>query len=717
MPTKREKSNLRPAPLQAILLLIKYALLKTGQLPLLPFFTIRLLLWKRGQTKAVAIAIISLMLIYFYTIFILSVAYQLPSPDRLNYQQTPLTTEIYDRKGQLLYRLYEGRNRTLVKLEELPPYLIQATIAIEDQNFYKHTGVDFAAMLRALYNNLTRRNSKLEGASTITQQLIKNNLLTPEKTYSRKIKEIILSLWAEQIYSKNQILQMYFNEAPYGGPTWGIGAAAQVYFGKIPKDLTLAQSAFLAGLPASPTEFSPYGTRPELGKMRQKEVLKRLVEEKYITLKQAEEAEEEVLTFRSPQNEILAPHFVFYVKDYLSQKYGPAVVSQGGLKIYTTLDLDLQKEAEKITSAEISSLSFLNVQNGAAMVTDAKTGQILAMVGSRDYHYPNFGNFNVTLSPRQPGSSIKVVTYAAAFKAGYSPGNTILDRPVSFKDPRGKSYTPVNYDGIFRGPVSIREALGSSLNIPAVKILYTIGLDSMIQTAKDLGITTFTQPQNYGLSITLGGADVRMIDMMAVYGTLANYGQLQRVTPILKVLDSSGEVLEEYKKNDTKTAIKPEIAYLITSILTDNSARSLSFGPNSLINLGPTVAVKTGTSDNKRDNWTFGYTRDFVVGVWVGNNDNSPMNPTLTSGVTGAAPIWRKIMQMLLAQYPALAFTKPEGVVSAIVDGRRDFAIAGLVPKGLVKVKTEADKIIFSDSFSSYATTSARATIKDENTN
>src|SRR3989344_2465196 len=644
MPTKREKSNLRPAPLQAIPLLIKFTLFKIGHLPLLPFFIVRLLMRKRGRLPkfpSPLLVLISLTLVYFYTIFILSAAYQLPSPDRLNSSRTPLTTEIYDRKGQLLYRLYEGRNRTLVSLEELPPYLIAATIAIEDKNFYKHGGVDFVAMARALYNNLIHQD-KLEGASTITQQLIKNNLLTPEKTYSRKIKEIILALWAEQIYSKNQILKMYLNEAPYGGPTWGIGSAAQVYFGKIPQDLTLAQSTFLAGLPASPTELSPYGTRPELGKIRQKEVLKRMVEEKYITPKQAEEAEGEVLTFRPPQNEILAPHFVFYVKDLLSQKYGPAVVSQGGLKIYTSLDLDLQKEVEKIISSEISSLSSLNVQNGAAMVTDGKTGQILSMVGSRDYHYPGFGNFNVTLSLRQPGSSIKVVTYAAAFKAGYSPGNTILDTPISFKDPWGKSYTPVNYDGTFRGPVSIRQALGSSLNIPAVKMLYTIGLDSMIQTAKDMGITTFNKPQNYGLSITLGGADIRMIDMMTVYGTLSNVGQLQRVTPILKVTDSTGEVLEEYK-SDTKTAIKPGIAYLVTSILTDNNARSLAFGPNSLLNLGPAVAVKTGTSDNKRDNWTFGYTSDFVVGVWVGNNDNSPMNPTLTSGVTGAAPIWRKI--------------------------------------------------------------------------
>ncbi|MDP3758614.1 MAG: transglycosylase domain-containing protein, partial [Candidatus Daviesbacteria bacterium] len=361
------------------------------------------------------------------------------------------------------------------------------TIAIEDQNFYRHIGIDPVAIFRALDHNL--RNNTQEGASTITQQLIKNSLLTPEKSYVRKIKEVILALWAERIYSKEAILQMYFNEAPYGGSNMGIAAASQTYFGKSSSELNLAEAAYLAGLPVSPTEFSPYGSRSDLTKLRQKEVLERMVKEKYITREEADNAFAEELNIKPPVNNILAPHFVMFVRDFLSEKYGPRVVSQGGLKIYTTLDLNLQEIVETIVKEEVDKLKPLNVQNGAALVTDTN-GQILAMVGSKDYHEPNFGNFNVTTSLRQPGSSIKVITYATAFKKGFSPGNTVLDTPVRFND-GVNIYAPVNYDGVFHGPVSIRTALGSSYNIPAVKMLATVGMDDALKTALDLGITTF----------------------------------------------------------------------------------------------------------------------------------------------------------------------------------------------------------------------------------
>lgn len=678
---------------------------------------------KVSKKTKISLAVLAIFfLLFFYTSFILNAAYQLPSPERLISPNQPLTTEFYDREGRLLYRLYEGRNRSLVKLEDIPKYLIDATIAIEDKNFYKHGGIDLEAIVRALYHNL--RNGEQEGASTITQQLIKNSLLTPEKTYSRKIKEIILALWAESKYSKNQILQMYFNETPYGGPNWGIKAAAKSYFDKEPKDLNLAESAFLAGLPASPTEFSPYGTRPELGIERQKEVLRRMKGEKYITQSQEQTALNEKLNFLPPQDHIKAPHFVFYIKDILSQKYGPRVVSQGGLKIYTTLDLDLQLKVEKILSDEVNNLSSLNVQNGASMVTNPKTGEILSMIGSKDYYNPSFGNFNAAIALRQPGSSIKVVTYSTAFKQGLSPGNTILDVPVTFRDEWGNSYSPLNYDNSFHGPVSIRRALGSSLNIPAVKILATVGVDSMIQTARDLGITSFTDPKRYGLSLTLGGGEVKMVEMMGVYGALSQNGKLIKPTGILKVSDSSGNVLEEYQ-DGVSQAVAPEIAYFISSILSDNNARSLAFGANSLLNIPKQfVAVKTGTSDNKRDNWTFGYTSDFVVGVWVGNNDNTPMNPHLTSGITGAAPIWRKIMDLMLTKFPSTVFVKPAGIAEAYVDGRKDLIVSGSIPKGLVRVRTDQDKTIFSDSFSSFATPSAltrpeagQATIKNETVN
>lgn len=743
MVKRKIKNSTKPSVFKVLSLFVQLVLLKVGSLPILvirySLFVIRKLFAlsnfslpqpnrSRGRPRKsppiifhlkrfkkyfrtkvprkikITLAIGTFLLMFFsYTTLILSTAYLLPSPNKLSSLDKPLTTEFYDRNGKLLYRLYEGRNRTLVTLNEIPKFLIEATIATEDKNFYHHFGFDPVAVVRATYANIVE--GRREGASTITQQLIKNSLLSPEKTFQRKFKELILAFWAERVYSKNEILQMYFNETPYGGPTWGIEAAAQTYFGKSTKDLTLSESAFLAGLPASPTEFSPYGSRPELAKDRQTLVLTRMMEEGYITEEERNNAASEELQLKPPINNILAPHFVFFVKDYLSQKYGNRVVSQGGLKVTTTLDLSLQEDVEKIVRESIDSLAGLNVKNGAAMVTDPRTGQILSMVGSRDYYYPGFGNFNAATALRQPGSSIKPITYATAFKKGFSPGNTILDTPVTFKNAWGSPYTPVNYDGTFKGPVSIRTALGSSLNIPAVKLLATVGLDSMIQTARDMGITTFTDTKNYGLSLTLGGGATKMVEMMGVYGTLSQMGTLNPPTPIIKLTDSSGNTLEEYKPSG-RNVLEDGIAYLVTDILSDNEARRLAFGPNSLLNI-PGIAVKTGTSDNKRDNWTFGYSPDFVVGVWVGNPDNSPMNPQLTSGITGAAPIWNKITKTMLSKYPSTDFTRPSGVSEVIVDGRKDLALSGSVPKSLVRTRKETDKFTFTDAFSVFATSSA----------
>lgn len=667
------------------------------------------------KTKIGFAAIFIIFLLYLYTTFILIATYQLPSPERLTSTNKALTTEFYDRNGKLLYRMYEGRNRILIKLDELPSYVLQATIAVEDKNFYSHFGIDLAAIIRAFRANLQKETevngTYLEGASTITQQLIKNTLLTAEKTYRRKIKEIILALWAERLYNKGEIAQMYLNEAPYGGPAWGIEAASQTYFNKSARNLTLAQAAFLAGLPVSPTQFSPYGSNPELGKLRQKEVLRRMIENKFITQYQADLAFAEDLHLKPPQNDIKAPHFVMFVKDLLSAKYGQRVVSQGGLKITTTLDLNIQSQVENIVSEEVGQLGNLNVSNGAAMVLDGKHSQILAMVGSKNYYEPQFGAFNVTTALRQPGSSIKVATYAEAFKQGYSPGNTILDVPVVFRDNWGNSYSPVNYDGAYHGAISIRQALGSSYNVPAVKLLATLGVSEVAQTAQDLGITTFANPKKYGLSLTLGGAEVTMIDMMTVYDTLSQLGSKKEATPILKVTDSDGNLLEEYENNRSQT-IAPEIAYLITHILADNNARKSAFGEKSkLLIEGKTVAVKTGTSDNKRDNWTFGYTPEVVVGTWVGNNNNSPMHPSLTSGVTGAASIWNNIMTYLINGKPDLAFERPAGIAEVFLDNRKDLAISTVLPKSLVRVGQKDNQIIFSDPFSTLASPSAQAAL------
>lgn len=646
-----------------------------------------------------------------YSYFLVSMAHDLPSPQNLKNLPTPTTTEFYDRNGILLYRFYEGKNRTPVKLSEIPVDLVHATIAMEDKNFYSHFGVDFYGIARAMISFL--KYGEVQGGSTITQQLIKNTLLTPERTFERKTKEIILAFWTERIFGKNEILEMYFNEVPYGGTSWGIAAASQTYFGKEVKDLTLAESAFLAGLPASPTTYSPYGTNPELAKLRQKQALRRMVEDGFITQELADKTYSEELQIKTPVNEIKAPHFVLYLRSKLSEEFGNRFVAQGGLKVFTTLDLKVQEMAERIVSEEIDKLKNLNVGNGAAMIISPKTGEILAMVGSKNYWDPNGGNFNVVTALRQPGSSIKPITYASAFKQGYSPGNTLLDTPVSFKS-LWETYTPVNYDGKFHGPVTIRTALGSSLNIPAVKILAVVGLPEMLRTAKNLGITTLNDTNRYGLSLTLGGGEVKMIDMMQVYSTFSQMGTKNKVRETIKITDSKGNIIQDNSSQIGETVIEPGIAFLITDILSDNKARTPAFGSNSLLNIpGHQVAVKTGTTDSKRDNWTFGYTPEYVVGVWVGNNDNSPMNPKLASGVTGAAPIWNRLMTEMLKNKPSSQFQKPPGVVAGTVDGHKDLVVAGITPKSVVgfkkqKVKEAQEKepekevITFTDPFSTY---------------
>lgn len=642
-----------------------------------------------------------------YSLVVVNLVSQLPSPHRLN-SSRPLTTQIFDRQGKLLYQIYEGQNRQLVTLDQIPQHLIQATLSIEDKHFFSHPGVDILAILRAA--KAITFDKQIQGGSTLTQQLIKNTLLSPDQTISRKVKEIILAFWAERIFTKQQILQMYFNEAPYGGPAWGVAAAAQMYFGKKVPDLTLAESTYLAGLPAAPTQYSPYGSYPQKGKERQQEVLANMVDGGFITKEKAEEVSRQSLSFRPPFQNIKAPHFVMYVRDLLAQRYGEKTVSQGGLKITTTLDLDMQQMAEEILAEQLSRLIPLRVGNGAVMVQDPQSGQILAMVGSKDYFDPQEGNFNATLGLRQPGSSIKVATYATAFKQGFSPGTILLDTPVTFNTAGNIPYSPVNYDGKFHGPITLRTALGSSYNVPAVKLLSVLGVDRVIESGRSLGITTWTNPQNYGLSLTLGGAEVKMIDMMTVYGTLASGGIKHPPQPILTVTDSLGNVLEDYREDSSgQRAISEEVAYLLTHILSDNGARTPAFGPSSpLLIPGYSVAVKTGTSDNKRDNWTFGYTPNLVVGVWVGNMDNSPMDPSLTSGITGAAPIWHEIMANLLQARKEASFPKPEGIMEGAVDGKRDLIIAGVPPKRIVtyqKVKQKDDKgeeketITYSDPF------------------
>ncbi|MCL4352926.1 penicillin-binding protein [Patescibacteria group bacterium] len=614
---------------------------------------------------------------------------ELPSPRSLSLRQIPQTTKIYDRNGILLYQIYANQNRTLVPLSVIPAYLKQATIAIEDKNFYHNPGVDFAAIIRAAINDLEGKS--LEGGSTLTQQLIKSSLLTPKTNMMRKIKEAILALWAEKIYTKNQILEMYFNQIPYGGTAWGVQAAAQTYFGKNVKDLDLAQSAFLAGMPRAPTLYSPFGQTPTLWKRRQKEVLDRMAALKYITKQQEKKALSEKLTFRQPENPIRAPHFSMYIKDLLIKKYGLPMVEKGGLKVVTSLDLKLQDKAQEIVSKEVAKDNYLNLTNGAALITNPENGDILAMVGSHDYNDPNGGQVNVTTSFRQPGSSIKAVMYSAALSDGFTAATILNDSPVTYFSPGAPPYSPVNYDHRFHGKVSLRIAFANSFNVPAVKTLNRIGIPAMVAMAKKMGIKSWGNPKQYGLSLTLGAADVTMLDMANVYDTLANQGVRVSLNPLLKVTDARGDVLEEkaagkfsnktwpwaQNQNPGKRVLDPGVAFIISNILADNNARSEEFGLNSPLFIpGHTVSVKTGTSDNIRDNWTIGYTPNWVVTVWVGNDNNSPMQG-LVSGITGAAPIWHSIMAYLLNIKPEKPIPVPSDVIEKPCLGRMEYFIRG----------------------------------------
>lgn len=585
----------------------------------------------------------------------------LPSPQKLSRQEQSLTTKIYDRNGNLLYKIYQEQNRTSVKLSELPLSFKQATIAIEDKDFYRHRGISGRGILRAIYLDLFK--GKKIGGSTITQQLIKNTLLNSEKTWKRKVKEAILAILVEKKYSKDQILEMYLNEVGYGGAAYGIEEASQKYFGKPAKDLDLAESALLAGLTASPTRYSPFGSRPESAKERQKIVLQRMVEDGYISKDRAIAAEVEELKYAPQEIDIKAPHFVMYVKELLVQKYGEKIVENGGLEITTSLDLQTQEIAQKAVAEEVKRLGDLHITNGAALVTNPKTGEILAMVGSKDYFAKDIqGNFNVTTSLRQPGSSIKPVNYSIALENSFTPATLLDDSPITYQVPGQPPYSPINYDHRFHGQVPLRTALGSSYNIPAVKVLATFGVQKMIQRGKEMGITSWNDPSQYGLSLTLGGGEVKMTDMAVVYGTLSNNGIRVDLNPILEIKDSHGEVLEKNSSGTQTPALNPGVAYLLTNILSDNEARTPAFGPNSQLSIpNRQIAVKTGTTQNLRDNWTIGYSPSRVVAVWVGNNDNTPMS-YVASGVTGASPIWRNIMDKVLENQPVEFFSKPEEV-------------------------------------------------------
>lgn len=604
---------------------------------------------------------------------------ELPSPTKLSSPSLPQSTQIYDRNDKLLFTVYTQKNQTFVPLSSIPLYIQQATIAIEDKDFYRHGAIDIRGMIRAFIATVFYKD--IQGGSTLTQQLVKNSLLSQEQTITRKGKEIILAFATELIYSKNKILEMYLNQSPYGGTAYGVEAAAQTYFGKHAKDLDLAESALLAGLPESPTTYSPFGARPQLAKARQVEILTAMEKQGYITKKQRDEAIKKEITYRKLSNTIQAPHFVLYVKELLVEKYGQKVVEQGGLKVKTSLDLDIQQFAQNTIASEVAKLKGYNANNGAAIVTNPATGEILAMVGSKDYFDKDYdGNVNVTLALRQPGSSIKPINYAVGLIHGYTAATPFVDQPTCFPNPAGqKAYCPLNYDGRWNGVIQMRYALANSINIPAVKLLKLNGLEAMIATASAMGIHSFTDPDRYGLSLTLGGGEVTMLEMATAYGVFANQGYRVDLHPILKVTDSKGKTVEEYTPPAAaifgKKVLPSSVAFIISQMLADNDARQFAFGPNSALRIGNLpISVKTGTTNDYRDNWTIGYTPSYVVAAWVGNNDNSAMNG-LVSGVTGAAPIWNKIMTSLVKGKSVPMAPKPDTVIGKIV-----CSTSGLLP-------------------------------------
>ena len=581
----------------------------------------------------------------------------LPNPNKLLDREVAQSTTIYDSTGEnVLYTIHGDQRRTLVKLEQIPVNLKWAAIIAEDRQFYEHSGFNIRRIFITAIKDILTGNRA--GASTITQQFVKNAILTPEKKISRKIKELILSYQIEKNFTKDEILQMYFNEIPYGSNAYGAEVASQIYFDKHVEKLNLAECATLASLPKAPTYY--YNHIEELV-TRRNYILNQMAEFEYITEQEAEIAKGTELKFAQKKGNITAPHFVMYVKEILTQKYGERAVEKGGFKVYTTLDIDKQKIAEKsIQEQAVKNQNSYNASNAALIALNPNNGDILAMVGSRDFYDEEIdGQVNVTIMPRQPGSSFKPIVYAAAFIKGYTPNTLLFDVITSFKTETGKNYEPKNYNLKEHGPVTIRKALAGSLNIPAVKAIYLAGVNNVLDLADSLGYSTLKDRSRFGLSLVLGGGEVKLLEHTNAFASFAREGQYLPTRAILRVETADGEILEKASEPIKTKALDPEIARQITNILSDNNARAYTFGASNYLTLpNRPVATKTGTTNDYRDAWTIGYTPSLVAGVWVGNNDNSEMKLGAAGGAI-AAPIWQKFMREALSDSPVQSFSSP----------------------------------------------------------
>ena len=646
------------------------------------------ILWtnrKRWQRVGLILTLIFSLLssALYYWLF-----WDLPSVQSLESGYALPSTRIYDRNGRLLYEivdLYGGSHHT-IGFDEIASCVPDATIATEDANFYEHPGVDVVGVARAMWINIQGGEVRA-GGSTITQQVARNLLLTKnpsqDRSFRRKARESILALELNRAYSRREILTLYLNQTYYGNLAYGIDAASRIYFGKAPNSLSLAECAMLAGLPQAPAEYNPL-TNFETAKDRQEIVLDLMVRHGYITAQEAEIAKNEGLVFGAEPFEIQAPHFVTAVWTQLERDYGAELIS-GGLEVTTTLDLDWYNAAQEISQRHIYDLNNptdgtppKNARNAALVALDPYTGQVLVMLGSPNYFDENnAGNVNAALAYRQPGSALKPFTYAAAFdptrENPYTPASMVLDVETPFVTRRLQSYTPSNFGLVEHGPVMIREALGSSFNIPPVVVLDDIGLDALISLVSRLGITNLTDSSRYDLALTLGGGEVRLVDLTAAYTSFANGGQHIEPVYILEIRTADGELLYKWTPPNLGTPeLDPRVAFLISDILSDNNARIPSFGTNSPLNIGRIAAAKTGTTTDFRDNWTMGFTPNLVAGVWVGNADNTPMHNV--TGVSGAGPIWNEFMRTVLYAQPELSFNVPEGVTRMQV----------CVPSGLI---------------------------------
>jgi 1A family penicillin-binding protein len=620
------------------------------------------------------------LMFLFVGISILWVAFTpIPALNSFDSRKVADSTKIYDRTGTtILFDLNHNMKRQVVPLSDISPHLQHATIAIEDARFYEHSGISFIGIARSIMTDIVRM-SFAQGGSTLTQQVVKNTILTGKKTIIRKAQEWILALRLEQKYSKEEILEFYFNVTPYGGTLYGAEAASRAFYGKSAKDLSIAEAAYLAAIPQLPTYYSPYGNNRAALDVRKNIVLDRMLEFNYITKEEYDQAKAEKVEFsRQQTNSIIAPHFVFYIEQQLEAKYGPDVATQG-LTVISTIDVDLQQKADTIVNQyALANESRFNASNASLVAIDPKTGQIVAMVGSRDYFDTEIdGNYNIAVALRQPGSSFKPFVYAAALQKGFTPDTAIFDLPTQFSTACAVSdnfngeapcYAPGNYDGKFRGPMTFTTALAQSINIPAVKALYLAGIPNVLTLAKNMGLTSLGEPSDYGLSLALGAAEVRLLDLTSAYGAFANEGVLNPPTGILKVTAANGKVTEEFK-DQGRQVLDPEVARQMSGMLSSNEARFPEYPPNNPFHFpGYDVAAKTGTTNESRDAWTVGYTPNIAIGVWAGNNDNSPMVKEIAGYIV--APMWHEVMQYALGHYPQQFFTAaqptPDSVPGAL---------------------------------------------------